>query len=371
MKLLVIGIGDCGCRLADELAQLDKRARAERSVTIVTRAYAVNTEQASLASLTVTDTEALQPIHIEAGAGGYVGELSETGAEFIWDKSERVMASMRAGEYFETDAFLLVAGGAGSLGSGGVPVIAQLLKERYVGKPIYALIVLPFKYEEAEPRCVYNTAVCLKSVSKVADAVFLADNERFMEGDVVPVSMESMLSVNKRIISPFFDLLCASEMTSSRYAGAIALGVGEIVQVLGGWTVIGGGETHIRVAKFPWKREQDFRDKGSETLKVMEAMGEALGGLSTDCRLQDASRALYLLSVPSKGANIDMTKALGTHLREVTESAEIRGGDFYGAKDSIRVTVALSQLDYVARVKDYYDRAINIAGTLKKGKGSA
>jgi len=39
-------------------------------------------------------------------------------------------------------------------------------------KPVYSLIVLPFEHEEkAEERALYNTAVCLKSVYSVADAL--------------------------------------------------------------------------------------------------------------------------------------------------------------------------------------------------------
>ena len=368
MRLLVIGIGDCGCRVADAMAQLNRRAWAERRITIVTRAYAINTDRASLAALATTDAEALQPVFVEAGADGYKGGGSEAGAELFRDKIEWLMTVMRAGEFFEADAFLLVAGSAGSLGSGGVPIIAQRLKERYVGKSIYALIMLPFKYEEAEPRCIYNTAVCLKSISQVAAAVFLADNEKFRSGDVTPVPIKGMRMANKGIVEPFYDLLCASELSGSKHAGAIALGVGEIVQTLTDWTVIGDGETRFQASRFSWGRAQDFRDKGSETLKVMEAVNGALGRLSTDCQLEYTGRALYLLSTPAKGANIEMTKAVGKHLQEVTDGAEIRGGDFSGTRDSVRVTLVLSQLTYVEKVREYYDRAISLTRTLEEGE---
>ena len=36
MKLMVIGLGQCGSRVADEFARLGQRARSERGTTIVT-----------------------------------------------------------------------------------------------------------------------------------------------------------------------------------------------------------------------------------------------------------------------------------------------------------------------------------------------
>ena len=49
MKLMVIGVGDCGCRLAREVAELNKMARAEWDANIITRAYAVKHEPAGFA----------------------------------------------------------------------------------------------------------------------------------------------------------------------------------------------------------------------------------------------------------------------------------------------------------------------------------
>jgi len=70
---------------------------------------------------------------------------------------------------------------AGRLNSGALPVVTQMIKERYVDKPIYDLIVLPFEHEETtEERAIYNTALCLKSASSIADAIILVDNQRFI-----------------------------------------------------------------------------------------------------------------------------------------------------------------------------------------------
>ena len=363
MKWLVVGLGDCGCRLANEFALLNKRAKAERRVNIITSAYAANNDQDSLAALAKSKPEGLQTIFIHGSLEGR-DKLTEAGAELMREQGDRLIAVMRPGEFFETDAFLFIAGAAGGVGSGGIPILAQKLKERYVNKPLYALIVLPFESEIAEPRCVYNTAICLKSIYKVADAVFLIDNERYkLKGSAAPIGDKG--EVNKEIVLPFYDFLCVSEAAAPKYAGGKALSIGDMVQTLVGWTAIGIGKTQFPVSRSLRKKTQNFQDKGSETLKSLEALSAAFNHFSIDCRMEDAGKALYLLSAPEKEASIDMVKAVGNRLREIASNAEIRGGDFYGAKDFAQVTVVASDLTYVEKIKNYYDRAVDVAPKLK------
>ena len=51
MKLVVVGIGQCGGRIADEFARLNSRARSRRGMTIITGCFAVNTDAADLSGL--------------------------------------------------------------------------------------------------------------------------------------------------------------------------------------------------------------------------------------------------------------------------------------------------------------------------------
>jgi len=51
MKLAVVGLGQCGDRIADEFARLNKKARSQRGIEIVTGAFAVNTDAADLSGL--------------------------------------------------------------------------------------------------------------------------------------------------------------------------------------------------------------------------------------------------------------------------------------------------------------------------------
>ena len=51
MKLVVIGLGQCGGRIADEFARLNRKAMSQRGIEIVTGAFAVNTDIADLSGL--------------------------------------------------------------------------------------------------------------------------------------------------------------------------------------------------------------------------------------------------------------------------------------------------------------------------------
>ena len=51
MRLLVIGLGQCGSRVADEFVGLNKRAQQQWGTNIVTGTFAVNTDQTDLTGL--------------------------------------------------------------------------------------------------------------------------------------------------------------------------------------------------------------------------------------------------------------------------------------------------------------------------------
>jgi len=357
MRLMVIGVGDCGCRLAREFAELNKMARSEWHGNIITCAYAVNNDQKLLGELTKSGWDWLKSVPIR---GPLAGESTEAGARLMLHEGERVMLAMRLGAFVNTDAFLFIAGTAGSLGSGGVPVMIQMLKERHMDKRVYALLVLPFDSELDKPQSVHNTALCLKSIDKLADAVILVDNGGLgMLGNITPP--QKMGSLNKELVLPFYDLLCSGEMSGPKYVAGKVLDAGDIAQTLIGWTAIGVGKVKMSSSRLPWKRLPGFEEKSSETLKAIEAMNLALMRLSVDCKLEDAGKALYILSAPAGKANVDMIKDLGNRLRELAPHSEIRDGSFPGDKNFTKVTVIISELIYVDRIRNYYDRAARMA----------
>jgi len=368
MKLVVVGFGQCGGRIADEFARLNARARSLRGFNIVTSALAVNTDIADLSGLHTIKSNYQHRIVIGSRkTGGHgVGKINELGAEIAREDADKVVETIRSSKHFaETDAFLLIAGAAGGTGSGAISVMTQQIKERYVDKPIYNLIVLPFEHEEAtEDRTVYNVATCLKSSYLVADAIFLVDNQRYTMKDS-PISA-NLARINSMIVQPFFNLLCAGEEKKSRYIGAKILDAGDIIQTLVGWTTLGYGRSPSSPPKSLSGRGRDFRHKATETQKGVQALDEAVSGLSIKCNPIDSKRALYLISAPAREINVDLIKELGTYIKNMAPEAIIRSGDYPREKGATDVTVILSEMSDVEKVRNYFTKAISLISDLKK-----
>jgi cell division GTPase FtsZ len=375
MKLLVIGLGQCGGRIADRFAWLNKKAHALRGIDILAGAFAVNTDVADLSSLRTIKSDYKHRILIggQQVNGHGVGKISELGAEIAKEDGDKVIDAIRTAERFhEVDAFLLIAAASGGTGSGAIAVLTQHLKERYVGKPIYNIIVLPFQQEETtEARTVYNTAVCLKSAYLVADAIFLIDNQRYIKKD--SSAENNLATINARVVEPFYNLLCAGEETNQKYIGAKMLDAGDIIQTLAGWTVLGQGRSLVprRMPLFGPKR--DFRDKMAETSKAAHAMDEALGELSLTCDLRDAGRGLYLITAPPNEISMEIVKEIGDNLKARAPDALIRSGDYPRRTrqkgSSVDVTVILSELSSARKITNYFTKALDLISVMKARRG--
>ena len=364
MKLLVIGFGQCGGRVADEFARLGIRARIERGIDIITGAFAVNTDVADLSGLSTIRSDYQHRVLIggQRTGGRGVGKINELGAEIARQDGDKIIDAMRTTQRLaETDAILLVAGAAGGTGSGAIATVTQRLKERYIEKPLYNLIVLPFRHEEeVEGRTIYNSATCLKSVYLAADAVILVDNERYVSKTT---SIRSNLAkINALIVEPFYNVLCAGEEKKSQYIGSRILDGGDIIQTLAGWTVMGYSKSRKARVKNPF----DFREKMSESQRGIQAMNNALAELSLNCDPKDAGRGLYLLSASPKEMDMNLVSDIGSHLKRLAPEAIIRTGDYPRGDSTLTVTVILSELSGVSKLVNYFTHTIELLSIIKR-----
>lgn len=358
MKLAVVGFGQCGGRIADEFSRFNSSARFHRGIQIITGVFAVNTDAADLTSLSSIRSDYQHRILIgNRKTGGHgVGKINEVGAEIAREDGDKVIDAIRSSRHFyEADSFLLIASAAGGTGSGSMPIMTKLIKERFHDKRVYTVVVLPFEHEEkTDARTLYNSATCLKAVNEVADAVFLVDNQRYVEKD--SSLLNNMTAINRLIAAPFYDLLCAGEEKKAKHIGARLLDAGDIMQTLSGWTVLGYGTSPLPAIKNPFAFRRHFRNKSTETHKGIQAMDEAISNLSLSCNPKDSGSALYLLSAPPKDMNMDLVKELGDYLSNIAPEAIIRYGDYPRGGSILKITVILSQLSSVGKVKAYYDR---------------
>ena len=368
MKLLVIGFGQCGSNIADQFARINRRARGQRGIEIITGAFAVNTDLADLSGLANIKADYRHRILIGGRkAGGHgVGKINELGAEIAREDADKVIDAIRgAPRFYESDAFLLIAGAAGGTGSGSISIISQAIKERFIDKPLYNLIVLPFEHEErTEVRTIYNSATCLKSANAVADAVFLVDNQQYVRKDV---SLRNNVNqINTLIVEPFYNICCAGEEKKAKYVGTRLLDAGDIIQTIAGWTVVGYGRSQLSAIKLPFRTSRNFRNKSTEIHKGIEATDAAISELSFPCDTEDAARALYLVCAPSKEMNLSIIKEIGNYLKSLAPEAILRNGDYPRGDGHLDVSIILSELKNVERIKRYYLEATSVVATIKK-----
>jgi len=370
MKLLVIGLGQCGSNLADQFARINRRARGERGVEIVTGAFAVNTDLADLSGLRFIKSDYRHRILIGGRkTGGHgVGKINELGAKIAEEDADKVIDAIRGTpRFFESDAFLLIAGAAGGTGSGSISILSQFIKDRYRDKPLYNLIVLPFEHEERyEVRTIYNSATCLKSANAVADAVFLVDNQQYIMKNAS--LRNNIAQINHLIVEPFYNILCAGEEKKSKYIGTRLLDAGDIIQTIAGWTVVGYGRSQLSAIKLPFKTSSNFRNKGTEIHKGLEAMDAAISDLSFPCDTEDAARALYLVCAPSKEMNLTIIKELGEYLKSLAPEVILRNGDYPRGDGHLDVSIILSELKNVEKIKKYYVEASHVVSAMKVRK---
>ncbi len=131
MKVTVIGFGQCGGRIADEFARINRTAMTKRGIEICPGIYAVNTDTADLAGLRHIKGDHKHRILIGSNkTGGHgVGKINELGALVTKEESDKILDAIGGTKHlYESDAFILAASGAGGTGSGAISVMTKLIK---------------------------------------------------------------------------------------------------------------------------------------------------------------------------------------------------------------------------------------------------
>jgi tubulin-like protein CetZ len=367
MKVTVIGFGQCGGRIADEFARINRTAINRRGIEICPGVYTVNTDSADLAGLHHIKADYKHRILIggEKTGGHGVGKINELGALVTKEEADKIFEAIDGTKrLYQTDAFLLAASGGGGTGSGAISVMTKLIKERFSDKPVYDIVVLPFEHEEqTEERSTFNTAACLKSINASADAVLIYDNQRL--GRKQNTLNGSFAHINKEIVDPFYDLLCAGEETKRKFIGSKTLDAGDIKQTLTGWTCMGFGRVDVPVFNFSFDKS-GFTTRNNQIAKGVQAMEQALANLSLEFNTADAARALFLVSGPKDEMNMDIVKEIGIHLRKIAPQSTIRNGDYPREKDVIDVHIIFSALSHLEKIREYYVKSSNLIKEYQK-----
>ncbi len=359
MKIFAIGIGQCGSNIADEFYAINKYSKSVfgRGIEIMTNAVAINTDETDLGSFRNIPNDRRHRILIGAirAFGHGVGKVNVDATRIIKESQTFLSDNiLNARKFYESDAVIVIASGGGGTGSGSIGWLCKMLKER-IDKPVYAIVVLPFEYEERGETsyAVTNTATCLKTAIKYADATFLLDNERF--GKTTSSLAVNLREINRQMVGNFYDLFCAGEEKRFKYVGSKVMDAGDIRQSLEGVTTIGRGV--VGLSAFRFRRKEHFREGMKESGIIAEALAQAVNNLCLTVNLEDARKVLALIGAPRAAVTLTALEEIATYLEDRCPKAVVRIGDYPRRTGEVSVTLMVSKLTQVDRLENMYLRA--------------
>ena len=345
MRVGVIGIGQCGGRLADILMYHNQWSRHKG---ICPFAIATNSAQADLLGLQTIPKKDRILMGQTAMKGHGVGLRRQIGAKVAKQSLHTVMHAVTEKGIHHIDAFLVIAGLGGGTGSGGIPIIASKLKQVYE-EPVYALCVLPSE-DEGELMAM-NTVEAIAELDGVVDGFLLFDNDIWKkEGLPLETSYSRM---NYELIKPLPLLLGAGEVEKQ----AVGIKVIDASDIMASWTkfsYIGYSEIKASETKgrFNLFKKRHSIDQLDPAMRCYTAIRNAATlRLTGECDINKATKALMIIAGPPKELNMEGFSHAKNWLENSISSKEVRGGDCpIRGWDSIAGVVMLSGYDEIPRL---------------------
>jgi cell division GTPase FtsZ len=332
MKVVLIGVGQAGGRIAQALAEFD----LDMGFDAIMGAVAVNTAKADLSSLDI-DTVLVGRDRVK---GHGVGGDNELGAEIMQSDVTEVTDALDGRVVAETDAIVLVAGLGGGTGSGGAPVLAHELRRVY-DIPVYGLGILPGRSEGSIYQI--NAGRSLKTLVRETDATLLIDNDAWHESD--ESVEEAFTSINEEIARRIGTLLASGEVIEG--VGESVVDASEVINTLKEGGIASMGYASAVASEDP-----------AENINTVTSL--ARNALLTGTSLPDAVEAdaalLVIVGDPERIPRKGVERARRM-LEDETGSLQVRGGDFPLETDKLAAVVLLSGVERSRRVDEFMERA--------------
>jgi cell division GTPase FtsZ len=372
MRLAVIGFGNAGGKITDRLIEYESSTgRALCRFPAVVNTAKVDLERIDNVppeyQILIGQTDARSKGH---GAGAD----PELGAEVTERDRAEIGRVLDQVPLHDVDAFLVVAGLGGGTGSGGGPVLASMLSERY-REAVYALGVLPS--EDEGGRASLNAARSLRSYVDATDALVLFDNEAWREGrDALDAGYER---TNREIAKRVVTLLAAGERDGSTVAEN-AMDASDVNRTLavGGVSTVAYAETDVepstarRQGLLDRFRSRDGEADGADAAtKVHGLVRRAVRSrLTCPAAVDSAERVLVVVSGPPSEFSQKGLERARRWLEAETGSAEVLAGDDpREASDVLSATVLLSNVTEVPRVDRLQEQAVAAKDSIESQAG--
>jgi cell division GTPase FtsZ len=345
MRVGVIGVGQCGGRLADILAYHSMWSRHQG---ICPFAIATNSAQADLMGLQTIHKKDRILMGQTVMKGHGVGLRREIGAKVAKQALHTIMHSVTDKVVHHIDAFLLIAGLGGGTGSGGVPVIASKLKQVY-DEPVYVVAVLPS--EDEGQLMSMNTVECLQELDGMVDGILLFDNDVWKKEGLPLETSYSMM--NYELIKPLPLLFGAGE-AEKKAVGIKVIDASDIMASWQGFAYVGYSEMKATntADKFKFFKKRHSIDQLDPAMRCYTAIRNAATlRLSGECEINKAMKALMIIAGPPRELNMEGFSHAKNWLESAIASREVRGGDCpIRGWDSIAGVVMLAGYDEIPRL---------------------
>lgn len=352
MKVLVIGLGQAGGKIADMFLADDRKSNVPHTFETIV----VNTAISDLMGLQYIPQEDRVLIGETAVKGHGVGADNKKGAEIAEDEVEIVLNKISKINVSNLDAFFVVAGLGGGTGSGAISIIAKHLK-RIHDEPVYAIGILPAENEGD----IYtlNTARSLKALLPSCDATIIVDNGAFLRsGESVK---EAYDRINAEVVKRIGILCRSGEIRSRKQVGEMVVDASEVINTFRGGNICSIGYASEAVkregifAKLFKKRQYEI-GKASRILSVSKRAVK--GRLLLPCDYKSANRALIIVAGPPEQLDRKGIEKAREWLEGTISGTEVRGGDYpLSGSGYVGCVVLLAGVTNAPRVKYMLERA--------------
>jgi cell division GTPase FtsZ len=362
MKLAVIGFGNAGGKIADRIVEYE--TRTERSLCQFTAV--VNSARIDLHKLEYVPQrhQILVGQTDERSKGHGAGADPDLGAELTRQDLAEVQRVLDNVPLHDVDAFLVIAGLGGGTGSGGGPVFAEALGERY-GEPVYGLGVLPSGDEGG--RASLNAARSIRSFVDSTDTTVAFDNDAWREGtqSIESGYEQTNVEIAKRVVA----LLAPGEYDGSPVSEN-AMDSSDVKRTLsvGGVATVAYAEASLeeetqRQRGLLGRLRNDVEEgerQGAATKVHSLVRRAARSRLTCPADIASAERALVVVSGPPAELSQKGLVRARKWLESQIDSVEVLAGDDpRPGADRLRATVLLANATDVPRIDALQEQAVD------------
>jgi tubulin-like protein CetZ len=376
MRILAIGLGGAGCRIANALYANDRRSS---KVTCV-QALAVDVDSDTLAQLQALPEQAkIGYMAVESDLPHPENDSPQPTTIDIGD----IIARIHNMESGETDAFLICCGLGGSM-TDMAPYIIEALRAS-VAEPIFGLVTLP-AMSEGEKRSA-KAADDIENISPLLDGTILFDNETWSKkiaakrdslvveesgwfgpsgfGRNKPKMSAQEITyklLNQSIIRRISLILRAGEFRADGGIdlAEVVMDSSEVLNTLKGmgFIAIGYAVEHLHQEPLAFlsrlRTTNATLEQRKSAERIIELAKQAIyQEVSIPCDMTSAAKALILVAGPSHEISMKGVMTVRKWIDRSIAGMEMRSGDYpVTNSEYVAIIIVLSGLENIPRITE-------------------